>query len=392
MSTAQTATAIVGMGTVDDQDDAGVQHPVAELPAIRRRAERGRDSSRPRDQRPRRSRRGVRQNRGGTRPARRRRVSWWARRWPAGRSGPRTICAEVRRIWMPRSRMHGDGARAVGRCRSRQTAGAKADVLAARDQARRAGDHRIITEAPCRSIRSGSTTHKKGAKDAAKANEEWAKAMETVRIAGQDKNAVLQTMSRVHGRRGEGGARARRQHGHRRDRLQADRQPDRRGRGRAQGRAGGREGRRRRNTRASRRNSKRTGTRCSRSATRRSGKDAVEKATQWTEAIFLLGNSVDKLSHEQLVDLQKVMNEAMTAMARNGNLTAEQALQFNDFRRRRRRRRGRAAARRRRHQRARHGADRGGRLVRRRPRRPEPGQRRREHVGDAPRGAGARAS
>lgn len=61
------------------------------------------------------------------------------------------------------------------------------------------------------------------------------------------------------------------------------------------------------------------------------GKDAVEKATQWTEAIFLLGNSVDKLSHEQLVDLQKVMTEAMTAMARNGDLTEEQALQFNDF-------------------------------------------------------------
>jgi hypothetical protein len=61
------------------------------------------------------------------------------------------------------------------------------------------------------------------------------------------------------------------------------------------------------------------------------GKDAVEKATQWTEAIFLLGNSVDKLSHEQLVTLQATMTEAMTAMARNGNLTAEQALQFNDF-------------------------------------------------------------
>ncbi|HXJ29257.1 MAG TPA: hypothetical protein VNG35_01380, partial [Gemmatimonadales bacterium] len=61
------------------------------------------------------------------------------------------------------------------------------------------------------------------------------------------------------------------------------------------------------------------------------GKDAVEKATQWTEALFLLGGTLDKLSHEQLVALQGAMTEAMTAMARNGNLTDEQAAQFNNF-------------------------------------------------------------
>jgi hypothetical protein len=61
------------------------------------------------------------------------------------------------------------------------------------------------------------------------------------------------------------------------------------------------------------------------------GKDAIEKATQWTEAIQLLGGSVKSLSHEQLVDLQKAMTEAMTAMARTGNLTAEGAAQFTAF-------------------------------------------------------------
>ena len=37
--------------------------------------------------------------------------------------------------------------------------------------------------------------HKKGAADAAKANEEWAKAMDTVRIAGQNNDAVLRTIA-----------------------------------------------------------------------------------------------------------------------------------------------------------------------------------------------------
>jgi len=61
------------------------------------------------------------------------------------------------------------------------------------------------------------------------------------------------------------------------------------------------------------------------------GKDAIEKATQWTEAIQLLGGSVKTLSESQLTDLKKVMDEAMTAMARNGNLTMEQAAAFNTF-------------------------------------------------------------
>ncbi len=210
----------------------------------------------------------------------------------------------------------------------KETAGAKADVLALATQ--RAG--RAITDMneAMKVNQEWVDAHKKGAKEAAKVNDEWAKAMDTVRIAGQNNDAVLKTMSAST----IAAAKAALDHGVSMDtvatayKLTASQIAAVEAALKAEQEA----------IKASEKEHARITAELKQHwdavleiRDKALGKDAIEKATQWTEAIFLLGNSVQKLSHEQLVDLQAAMTEAMTAMARNGDLTAEQALQFNDF-------------------------------------------------------------
>ena len=208
------------------------------------------------------------------------------------------------------------------------TAGANADVLALASK----NAKRTITDInEARKINQDWVDDlKKNAKDDAKAHEEWAKAMDAVRIAGQNNDAVLKTMSAST----IAAAKAALEHNVAMNtvatayKLTASQIAAVEAALKAEQEA----------IKASEKEHARITAELKTHwdavlaiRDQALGKDAIEKATQWTEAIFLLGNSVDKLSHEQLVDLQKVMDEAMTAMARNGNLTAEQALQFNDF-------------------------------------------------------------
>jgi hypothetical protein len=58
------------------------------------------------------------------------------------------------------------------------------------------------------------------------------------------------------------------------------------------------------------------------------GKDALETATNWTDAIGALGGSLDKLSNEQLVELQAAMRGGIEALGKMGQLTSAQSSQF----------------------------------------------------------------
>ena len=214
-------------------------------------------------------------------------------------------------------------------------AAAKADTLAAATKHLRemTGDATATVTDFSKAVEINSQwldAHKKAAKEAAKANEEWAKAMETVRIAGQDNDAVLRTMSAST----IAAAKAALDHGVAMGTVQTAYKLT-----------------------ASQIAAVEAALKSEQEAIKASekeharitaelkqhwdavlairdealGKDAIEKATQWTEAIQLLGGSVKTLSESQLTDLKKVMDEAMTAMARNGNLTMEQAAAFNTF-------------------------------------------------------------
>jgi len=208
------------------------------------------------------------------------------------------------------------------------TAGANADVLAL------ASKHaqRTITDInEARSINQKWVDDlKKNAKEVAKANEDQAKAMDAVRVAGQDNNAVLKTMSAAT----VAAAKAALDHGVALDtvatayKLTASQIAAVEAALKAEQEA----------AKASEKEHARITAELKQHwdavlaiRDKALGKDAIEKATQWTEAIFLLGGSIKTLSQEDLVDLQKSMNEAMTAMARNGNLTAEGAAQFAAF-------------------------------------------------------------
>jgi hypothetical protein len=208
------------------------------------------------------------------------------------------------------------------------TAGAQADVLAL--ASKNAG--RTITDInEARAINQKWVDDlKKGAKEVAKANEEQAKAMDAVRVAGQDNNAVLKTMSAST----IAAAKAALDHGVALDtvatayKLTASQIAAVEAALKSEQEA----------AKASEKEHARITAELKEHwdavlaiRDKALGKDAIEKATQWNEALFLLGGTVDKLSKEQLTELQGVMTEAMTAMARNGNLTAEQAAAFNDF-------------------------------------------------------------
>jgi len=215
------------------------------------------------------------------------------------------------------------------------TAGANADVLKlASDHAKRTitdiNEARAINQQWVDDLKKGAKETAKANEEAAKADEAWAKAMDTVRVAAQNNDAVLKTMAAStiaaakaaldHGVSMETVATAYKLTASQIAAVEAAFKSEQ-----AAAKASEQE---------HARITAELKTHWDAVLAIRDqalGKDAIEKATQWTEAIFLLGNSVQKLSHEQLVDLQKVMDEAMTAMARNGNLTAEQALQFNDF-------------------------------------------------------------
>lgn len=209
-----------------------------------------------------------------------------------------------------------------------QTAGANDDVLKlASERAKRTITD--LTEA--RAInQKWVDDFKKSSKDAAKANEEFAKAQETVNIAGQNWQAVLKTIAPAT----VAAAKAALDHGVAQDtvatayRLTAPQIAAVTSALKADEEA----------AKAAEKEHARITAELKQHwdavlAIRDEalGTDAVEKATQWTEAIFLLGGNLDKLSHEQLVALQAAMTEAMTAMARNGQLTDEGAAQFNSF-------------------------------------------------------------
>jgi hypothetical protein len=209
-----------------------------------------------------------------------------------------------------------------------QTAGAKADVLALATQ--RAGREITNFSEALQINQKWVDAHKKGAVENAKALEEFAKAQEAVRIAGQDWGAVLKTIapSTV------AAAKAALDHGVAQNtvatayKLTAPQIAAVESALKAEQEA----------MKASEKEHARITAELKTHwdavlaiRDQALGKDAVEKATQWTEALFLLGGTLDKLSHAQLVDLQAAMTEAMTAMARNGNLTDEQAAQFNNF-------------------------------------------------------------
>lgn len=216
-----------------------------------------------------------------------------------------------------------------------QTAGAKADVLALATKRLRemTGDAtRTVTDFSdaMRINQQWVDEHKKGAKEAAKATEEWTKAMEAVNVAGQNHNAVLKTMSAST----IAAAKSALDHGVALDtvatayKLTASQIAAVEAALKAEQEA----------AKASEKEHARITAELKEHwdavlaiRDKALGKDAIEKATQWNEALFLLGGTVDKLSQEQLTELQGVMTEAMTAMARNGQLTAEGAAQFNDF-------------------------------------------------------------
>jgi len=216
-----------------------------------------------------------------------------------------------------------------------ETAGAKMDTLAAATKHLRemTGDATATVTDFGDAVRINNQwleAHKKGATDAAKAADEWTKATETVRIAMQDHDAVLRTIkgSTV------AAATAALEHGVALDTVRTAYKL-------TESQIAAVEAALKSEQEAAKASEQEHARITAELKThwdavlairdQALGKDAIEKATQWTEAIFLLGNSVQKLSHEQLVDLQAAMTEAMTAMARNGELTAEQALQFNDF-------------------------------------------------------------
>lgn len=208
------------------------------------------------------------------------------------------------------------------------TAGANADVLAL---ASKHAERTITDINEARAINQKWVDDlKKHAKEVAQANEDQAKAMDTVRIAGQNNDAVLRTMSAST----VAAAKAALDHGVALDtvrtayRLTESQIAAVKAALEAEQEA----------AKASEKEHARITAELKQHwdavlaiRDQALGKDAIEKATQWTEAIQLLGGSVKALSQEQLVDLQKVMTEAMTAMARTGNLTAEQAAAFNTF-------------------------------------------------------------
>jgi hypothetical protein len=215
------------------------------------------------------------------------------------------------------------------------TAGANADVLKlASDHAKRTitdiNEARAINQKWVDDLKKGAKETAQANEEAAKAAEAWAKAMDTVRAAGQNHEAVLRAMNAAT----VAAAKAALEHGVSLDtvatayKLTASQIAAVEAAFKSEQAA----------AKASADEHKRITDELKthwdavlKIRDEALGKDAVEKATQWTEAILLLGNSVKTLSQDQLVELQKTMNEAMTAMARNGNLTAEQAAQFNDF-------------------------------------------------------------